>query len=69
MLSIHLFDMTVCTASYRLLLDHRRHAEYARPNELELVLSAVQAMAQPNAPDDVAVLLSREVSFQEPAGI
>jgi hypothetical protein len=28
-----------------LFLDHNGHAEYARPNEFELVLSAVQAMA------------------------
>jgi hypothetical protein len=28
-----------------LFLDHNGHAEYAGPNEFELVLSAVQAMA------------------------
>ena len=41
----------------RPFLDHSRHAEYAGPNEFELVLSTVQAVAQPDAPDDVAVLL------------
>jgi hypothetical protein len=42
---------------FRPFLYHSRYAEYAGPNEFELVLSAVQAVAQPNAPDDVAVLL------------
>jgi hypothetical protein len=42
---------------FRSFLDHSRHAEYAGPDEFELVLSAVQAVAQPNAPDDVTVLV------------
>jgi hypothetical protein len=45
------------TTSSGLFLDHHGHAEYAGPNEFELVLSAVQTVAQPNAPNDVAVLL------------
>ena len=32
------------------------NTEYARPNQLELVLSPIEAVSQPNAPDNIAVL-------------
>jgi hypothetical protein len=35
---------------------NNRNTEYTRPDQLELVLSAVEAVSQPNAPDNVAVL-------------
>ena len=35
---------------------NNRHAEYARPDQLELVLLAVEAVSQPDAPYNIAVL-------------
>lgn len=49
-----LLDMAI--SMLRFALHNNRNAEYARPNQLELVLSAVEAVSQPNAPDNVAVL-------------
>jgi hypothetical protein len=54
-----LFNMSILSSSGslpRVAFDNNRNAQYPRPNELELVLSAVQTMAQPDAPDNVAVL-------------
>ena len=49
-----LLDMAV--QMLRLAFHDDRHAEYARPNQLELILLAVEAVSQPDAPDNVAVL-------------
>lgn len=38
------------------LSNNNRNAEQSRPHKLILILATVQAMAQPDAPDDVAIL-------------
>jgi len=35
---------------------NNRNAENARPDQLKLILLAVEAVSQPNAPDNIAVL-------------
>jgi hypothetical protein len=49
-----LLDMSVPMLG--LAFHNNRNAEYARPHQLELVLSAVEAVTQPNAPNNIAVL-------------
>ena len=49
-----LFDMTIQMLG--LAPHNNRHAEYARPNQFELILLAVETVPQPNAPDNIAVL-------------